>query len=332
MGLYLNELSVGIDYGVMENGQDVFEPGLSSLETTSHYFHTDVIDISSGTSLTITGDYEYFPNASNPEPDAITLTIFPAYSYLDFTDEGDGTFTLDINLNEMRDALASGGTLDTNVLLTARATGEGVVDVGDLLFINFEMCFAAGTMIAAPGKSRPVETLAIGDRILNAEGHEVEVLWLGRNTCHKIRSGARMQPVRIRKGALGGGLPYADLTVTADHGMVIDGYVINASALVNGHSIDFVPMAELPEFVTYYHVETAAHDVILANGAPSETFIDYLGRAAFDNHDEYLALYGAERIIPELPQPRISAARHVPEHIRMRLGCAAAMEFPGQVA
>jgi hypothetical protein len=54
--------------------------------------------------------------------------------------------------------------------------------------------------------------------------------------------------------------------VTADHGMVIDGLVINASTLVNGDTIDFVPISELDDSFTVYHVETVAHDVILANG------------------------------------------------------------------
>ncbi|WP_420325652.1 hypothetical protein [Mameliella sp.] len=70
---------------------------------------------------------------------------------------------------------------------------------------------------------------------------------------------------------------------------------------------------------TVYHVETEEHDVILANGAPSETFIDYRDRRAFDNFDEYLDLYGCERIIPEMPAPRISSARLVPQAIKNRL-------------
>ena len=146
------------------------------------------------------------------------------------------------------------------------------------------------------------------------------VKWIGRQTVQKLLAGPRMQPVRIRAGALGGGLPHIDLTVTGDHGMVIDGLVINASALINGTTIDWVPMEELPDRVTYYHVETEDHDVILANGAPAETFVDIPGRRAFDNYREYLDLYGAERIIPEMDRPRISAQRVVPDHIKARLG------------
>ena len=102
--------------------------------------------------------------------------------------------------------------------------------------------------------------------------------------------------------------------------MIVDGLVINASTLVNGTTIDWVPLAELPDSFTVYHVETENHDVILANGAPVETFIDYVGRRAFDNHAEYLDLYGSERIIPEMAQPRISTARLLPDALKARLG------------
>lgn len=187
---------------------------------------------------------------------------------------------------------------------------------------SFAVCFASGTMIATAEGETAVEALAIGDMIRTASGGRVPVTWVGRQTLCKRFSGPRMQPVRFRAGALGNGLPHDDLTVTADHGMVIDGYVINASALVNGQTVEFVPLAELEDSFTVYHIETEAHDVILANGAPSETFIDVASRRNFDNYKDYLDRYGHERIIPAQPLPRISSARLVPEAIKAQLGRA----------
>ncbi|TNF23151.1 MAG: Hint domain-containing protein [Rhodobacteraceae bacterium] len=181
-------------------------------------------------------------------------------------------------------------------------------------------CFGKGTLIATPGGDVTVESLAIGDPILTSDGRSVPVKWIGLQTVHKLRAGPRMEPVRFRAGAWGDGQPCSDLIVTADHGMVIDGFVINASALVNGSSIDWVPMDELDNRVTYYHVETENHDVILANGIPAETFVDYAGRQAFDNYAEYADLYGAERIIPEMDHLRISSRRLVPDAIKARFG------------
>ncbi|CAN0131733.1 unnamed protein product, partial [Chrysoparadoxa australica] len=188
---------------------------------------------------------------------------------------------------------------------------------------SYTMCFAAGTLITTGGGTSTVETLKIGDEILDQNGRAVPIKWIGRQTLNKLFASERMRPVRIRTGALGDGLPHSDLTVTADHGMILDGLVINASALVNGSTIDFVPLAELPDSFTVYHIETETHDVILANGAPSETFIDYRDRRAFDNFDEYLDLYGAERIIPEMHRPRISSARLLPQLICDKLKISA---------
>ncbi|TNF23175.1 MAG: hypothetical protein EP318_01110 [Rhodobacteraceae bacterium] len=185
------------------------------------------------------------------------------------------------------------------------------------------LCFGVGTGIATPTGEVAVEALSIGDEVVAADGCRTRVLWIGRQTTHKFLSGSHLQPLRIRSGALGDGLPRRDLIVTADHGLVIDGLVINASALVNGSTIDWVPMTDLEESFTVYHVETENHEVILANGAPAETFIDYLGRQSFDNYPEYRDLHGAERIIREMPRPRISAQRLVPARIKARLGIAA---------
>ncbi|SNS79729.1 Hint domain-containing protein [Antarctobacter heliothermus] len=201
----------------------------------------------------------------------------------------------------------------------ANVTLPASIDLNTLNTSDFTTCFATGTQIATPIHDRTVEDLHIGDLILTADGRQVAVKWIGRQTILKQFRGDRARLVRIRKGALGGGLPASDLTVTADHGMVLDGLVINASALVNGHGIDWVPLSDLSDCFTVYHIETAAHDVILANGAAAETYIDYVARSSFDNHAEYLALYGVEASIPEMPLPRISAARMVPAPLRARL-------------
>ena len=181
--------------------------------------------------------------------------------------------------------------------------------------LNSAPCFLPGTMIATPGGQRPVETLRPNDLVLCADGRTIPVLWLGRKQMRRRIGMARNAPdvVRICAGALDN---HTDLFVTGDHGMIVGDWVINASALVN-HRTVFWHCAG-PNY-TVYHIETEAHDVILANGAAVETFIDAAGRAAFDNYQEYLDLYGTERMIPQMNHPRISSARLIPEAIRTRL-------------
>ncbi|MDS9468626.1 Hint domain-containing protein [Paracoccus sp. MBLB3053] len=192
-------------------------------------------------------------------------------------------------------------------------------------------CFAAGTLIATPTGEVKVEDLTIGDLVKTAEGRSVEVKWIGRQTLSKVFTPAeRFVPVRVKAGALGKGVPHSDLVLTAEHALVIGDLAINAGALVNGSSIVFEPFGALPERVTYYHVETELHDVILANGAAAETFVDYVGRRAFDNYHEYEAIYGQERVISEMQLPRISARRLVPAAIRE--GLASPSEIGDQIA
>ena len=161
-------------------------------------------------------------------------------------------------------------------------------------------CFHAGTLIHTPTGETTLEDLAIGDPVLTADGRVVPVKWIGRQTV-STRFGAaeRLMPVRFAAGSLGHGLPQSDLTVTADHGMLVEGVICHAGALVNGTTITRVPLAEMGESYTVYHVETDAHEIILANGAPAETFIDNMSRRVFDNVAEFDALYGD---VPEMEE------------------------------
>jgi hypothetical protein len=187
--------------------------------------------------------------------------------------------------------------------------------------VNEPACFLHGTEIATPNGMRAIETLSPGDIIISAQGAPISVAWIGRRTVStRFGSADRLLLVRIAQGALGRGIPARNLTLTADHALLIDGLLVNAGALVNATSITHVPLSELGDSYTVYHIETKGHEVILAEGAPAETYIDYVGRQAFDNYAEYLALYGAEQRIVENAAPRVTSARHLPASLRARLG------------
>ena len=70
--------------------------------------------------------------------------------------------------------------------------------------------------------------------------------------------------------------------------------MIQAIDLIKGSSIAVVSAAELSE-IEYLHVKLARHDVIFAEGAPSETLLVHSGNVErFDNFAEYLRLYGED--------------------------------------
>ena len=182
-------------------------------------------------------------------------------------------------------------------------------------------CFLEGTEVSTPKGPVKIEDLAPGDDVLTHDNRSVPGKWVGRQTVRtRFRMPDRVRPVRIAVGALGEGTPVRDLYVTPDHALFMDGYLINASALVTGTSIRYAPLSQFGESYVVYHIETEDHEVSVAEGVFAETFIDYGTRSAFDNYAEYDVPDGGGHALQELPYPRLAAARLVPDGIRRRLG------------
>jgi hypothetical protein len=77
--------------------------------------------------------------------------------------------------------------------------------------------------------------------------------------------------------------------------------------------------------VTYFHIELERHDVILAEGAPSESFVDDDSRGMFHNAAEYAALYPDAAPAPALYcAPRVTGGFAL-EAIRHRLAVRAGL-------
>ncbi len=191
---------------------------------------------------------------------------------------------------------------------------------------SFTPCFLAGTLIATPAGTRPVEALATGDLVLTADGRTVPVRWVGRRTVVTAFGPTLEQAlVEIAAGGLGNGLPERPLRLTADHALALDGVLVQAGALVGTPAARRLTASELGDRYTVFHVETAAHDLILAEGVPAETFLDTVTRRRFDNVADYEALYGdTVPVLAEMPRPRVKSARQLPQDLRLRLAAGRA--------
>jgi hypothetical protein len=84
-------------------------------------------------------------------------------------------------------------------------------------------------------------------------------------------------PVRIASDAFGPGVPGRAVMLSPDHAVFVDGALIPVRHLVNGRTVAQVAVDQ----VTYWHVELARHDVLLAEGLPCESFLDTGNRGAF---------------------------------------------------
>lgn len=222
----------------------------------------------------------------------------------------DTTVTIDLDGAYTLDQFALGADAAGDTLLTVVQDGTP--------------CYGRGTLIRTPRGETPVEDLAIGDLVETATNGPRPVRWIGRRAYSgQFAHGNRdVLPVIFRKGSLGDGLPHTDLSVSPLHAMFIDGLLLPAAALANGESI--LQAANMDE-VKYFHIELETHDIIFANGAPSETFIDDESRGMFHNAAEYAALYPQARKQPAIYcAPRVEQGA-VLEEVRRRLAVEAGL-------
>ena len=182
-------------------------------------------------------------------------------------------------------------------------------------------CYCPGTLILTDCGERQVEALVIGDIVVTASGQHRPVKWIGNRSYSGrfLAANPGVQPVRFSAGSLGNGLPCRDLLVSPEHAMFLDGLLIPARCLVNGTTIAQEPGLQR---VDYFHVELETHDVLLAEGAPSESFMDDDSRGMFHNASGFAALYPDRTVSARFCAPRVDAGYQL-ETIRLRLATAA---------
>lgn len=146
----------------------------------------------------------------------------------------------------------------------------------------FPVCFTPNTRIAVPSGERWIEELRVGSLVLTRDSGPQPVRWIGSTDVgpEAIAATEAYLPVRISRGALGGGLPERDLVVSQQHRVLVAGWkaellfgerevLVAARHLVGrpGIALDFAPGG-----VRYLHLMFDGHEIVWANGAPAESF------------------------------------------------------------
>lgn len=210
-------------------------------------------------------------------------------------DAGDDSFILDadhayggpgstITIDGSEDGETGGDTLDFSGLIdwgtisySDPESGTATLSDGTTVaFSNIEniiICFTEGTMILTPYGERPIETLQPGDLVLTRDHGPRPLRWIGASD---VQGTGLLAPVRFEPGSLGNDRA---LLVSPQHRMLHESslamlyfdspeVMIPAKHLINGLSIRQVDCAK----VRYIHLLFDRHEVIWANGAPSESF------------------------------------------------------------
>lgn len=186
--------------------------------------------------------------------------------------------------------IAFAGSYDASAFTLTPVSGEAD------LTADAAPCFVTGTRIRTPSGEVPVELLRVGDLVVTADSDMPQpVVWIGHR---HLQLGHRRQrqslwPVRVAANALADGLPARDLWLSPEHALFRNGVLVPVGCLLNGATIRQVPVAA----VTYWHVELPVHGLILAEGTPTESYLDTGNRADFDNGG------AAVRAHPEFAHP-----------------------------
>lgn len=141
-------------------------------------------------------------------------------------------------------------------------------------------CFCTGTLIGTAHGRRPIDSISVGDSIETPSGF-ADAIWIGRRSINatELAQNAKLRPVRIMAGALGNGLPMRDLLVSRQHRMLVCSKIVERMFGCDEVLIPAIKLVALPgvfvdetvEQVEYFHLLFTRHEVIFAEGAPTES-------------------------------------------------------------
>ena len=239
---------------------------------------TSTINVPGGTTTV-----DVLPNDSDVDGDDLTVTDASSADG-SVVVNSDGTLTFDPD---------SGFTGTATVTYTV-SDGAGGTDTSTLEVTV--ICFARGTMITmADGSTQAVEDIAAGAMVETMDHGAQELRWIGSRT---VAAKGHLAPVMIKAGAMGND---ADLRVSPQHRMLVEGWkaellfgedqvLASAKHLVNGDNI----YVDEGDAVEYFHMLFDTHEIVYANGAPSESFHPGelgMGSMAEESREEILELF-----------------------------------------
>ncbi|MFV0409370.1 MAG: Hint domain-containing protein [Paracoccus sp. (in: a-proteobacteria)] len=160
--------------------------------------------------------------------------------------------------------------------------GGTAVASADLTTDNTRVvCFSADALITTPDGEVAAGYLSVGDLVETVDAGSQPIRWIGMRTLNttELAANPKLRPIRIQAGALGNGLPEADLIVSPQHRMLVRSKIAQKmfgtnEVLVAAKQlcqIEGIDVAEDLDEVTYVHFLFDTHQIVIANGAESES-------------------------------------------------------------
>ena len=171
------------------------------------------------------------------------------------------------------------------------------------------LCFTPGTRILTPMGEIPVEQLQPGDKVVTRDNGLQEIRWAGKKhlSGQELMARPQLRPVLIKQGALGPNQPERDMMVSPNHRMLL---VSQQAELLFDEREVLIAAKHLTHLVGVQQVDTVGvdyvhfmcdnHEVVLADGAWSESFQPGEYSINGIDSDQRAELYD---LFPELRQP-----------------------------
>ena len=204
-----------------------------------------------------------------------------ANDFIDGNEAGDDFDTMDLTGSGPLRIVYADDNPENGTVTFLDADGN---PTGTMNFVNIENvipCFTPGTMIATPRGEVPVETLRAGDKIVTRDNGLQEIRWVGAKplTWQEMAVAPHLRPVLVKRGSLGNGLPERDMMVSPNHRLLVANdrtalyfdeheVLVSAKHLVGSTGIHAVESMQ----TTYIHFMFDQHEVVLSNGAWTESF------------------------------------------------------------
>ena len=153
-------------------------------------------------------------------------------------------------------------------------------------------CFVAGTRLATESGEVAVQSLRVGDRVRAVlTGRWEKVEWIGHRVVDCTRHPRKewVWPIRVSAHAFGPCQPGRDLWLSPHHAVYVNDALVPVGLLLNGTTIRQV---QLPA-IAYWHVELPRHEVVLAEGMPTESYLDTGDRTDFLGATPFTTLFPA---------------------------------------
>lgn len=286
------------------NGEITLKGGEDQLIIGNHSLVTGLVDTGSAVSSDDTdmlsiGNYVTLAGGFQTEEMGDTVSVGVGVSFgsgkadLHYDYQGNDRLTISIGddpaeKTELLHALARAGFTDSDGDgvyedngLTYDFTWNGVTytDVEEINYVV--VCFGQGTQICTAQGEAAIEDLSEGDLVMTRDHGVQPIRWIGHRHLEEavLAEHDNLRPIRIRAGALGAGVPDTDLLLSPQHRVLVRSKVaqrmfdapeilVAAKQLLQIEGID---IARDLHGVTYYHMLFDRHEVVISNGAETES-------------------------------------------------------------